>query len=110
MVVKTSGTREPYDREKLRAGIATACAKTSVSAAQIEELLDELELELLSAARREISSKQLGELILERLRPVNEVAYVRFASVYRQFQSIDDFIGELEQLKDPGNAVASKVN
>ncbi|MBX9686205.1 MAG: transcriptional regulator NrdR [Candidatus Obscuribacterales bacterium] len=98
LVVKNSGSREPYSREKLMTGIVTACRKTTVSAAQIEELIDALELELQVLGKREIQSSQLGELTLARLRLLNQVAYVRFASVYRQFQSVEDFISELQEL------------
>lgn len=100
LVIKNSGNREPYSREKLSAGLLTACRKTTVSAAQIEEVLDGLELELQILGKREIPSSQLGELVLSRLRLLNEVAYVRFASVYRQFQSVEDFIRELHALAD----------
>jgi transcriptional repressor NrdR len=98
LVIKSHGGREPYSREKLRAGIVTACRKTTVSAEQIAEMLDSLELELQTAGKREIPSSHLGELVLARLRSLNEVAYVRFASVYRQFQSVQDFICELNAL------------
>lgn len=98
LVVKASGNREPYSREKLRAGVARACAKTAVTANQVDELVDDLETEL--TGRREISSSMLGELILSRLKHVNQVAYVRFASVYRQFQSVSDFVSELDGLDE----------
>jgi transcriptional repressor NrdR len=98
LVIKSSGDREPYSREKLLTGIVTACRKTTVSAAQIQELIEGLELELQILGKKEIQSKQLGELILDRLQLLNEVAYVRFASVYRQFQSVEDFIQELNRL------------
>lgn len=98
LVVKNSGNREPYSRDKLLAGIATACCKTSVCAQQIEELIDTLELELQMAGKREIQSSQLGELVLAKLQKLNQVAYVRFASVYRQFQSVEDFVSELSRL------------
>ncbi len=98
LVIKNSGSREPYNREKLRDGILTACRKTTVAASQVEEILDGLELELAILAKREIQSSKLGELVLQRLRLLNQVAYVRFASVYRQFQSIEDFIEELNEL------------
>ena len=101
LVVKSSGAREPYSREKLRTGIVTACRKTTVSAQQIDELLDALELDLQVTGKREIASSQLGELILASLAVLNEVAYVRFASVYRQFQSIEDFVAELNRLGKP---------
>ncbi len=81
-------------------GIVTACRKTTVSAQQIAEMLDAVELELQVLGKREIPSSHLGEIVLSRLRLLNEVAYVRFASVYRQFQSIEDFIRELNTLAD----------
>ena len=98
LVVKSSGAREPYSRDKLRTGIATACRKTTVTAQQIDELIESLEMELQLIGKREIASSQLGKLILNRLSALNDVAYVRFASVYRQFQSINDFVSELQRL------------
>lgn len=100
LVVKRSGSREPYVREKLRAGISRACAKTMVTAEQIDDVVDSLENELATEGRREVQASQLGEMTLTRLRDLNQVAYVRFASVYRQFRSIKDFISELETLKN----------
>lgn len=99
LVVKSSGAREPYNREKLRSGISSACAKTMVTAEEIENLVDSVENELAAAGKREVLSSALGDLVLMRLRSLNEVAYVRFASVYRAFQSIEDFIDELNALK-----------
>lgn len=102
LVVKRSGNREPYVREKLRAGIARACAKTAVTAGQIDELVDSVEGEMAADGKREVTAAQLGEATLAKLRGLNQVAYVRFASVYRQFRSIDDFISELRSLRDEG--------
>lgn len=99
LVVKKSGSREPYMREKFRAGISRACAKTMVTAQQIDDLVDSVENELAAEGKREVSSTQIGEMALERIRTLNQVAYVRFASVYRQFRSIRDFIAELDTLK-----------
>lgn len=98
LVIKSSGAREPYNREKLQAGIMSACAKTMVTAEQVEQVVDAVENELLSSGKREMSSNKLGDLVLSRLRDLNQVAYVRFASVYKQFQSVDDFIAELKSL------------
>src|SRR5471032_2446176 len=100
LVVKRSGIREPYTREKLRAGLSRACAKTTVTAEQIDDLVDTVENELLASGRREVSSSMLGEIALSCLSRLDQVAYVRFASVYRQFRSIEDFISELTRLKD----------
>lgn len=100
LVIKRSGDREPYLREKLRAGLTRATAKTTVTAEQIDDLVDSVESELALMGKREVSSSQLGELALARLRNLDQVAYVRFASVYRQFRSIEDFIAELNTLRD----------
>lgn len=99
LVVKSSGSREPYSREKLRAGVARACAKTMVTAEEIDDIVDAVEAELTTLGRRELPSAMLGELALARLKYLNPVAYVRFASVYRQFRSVADFIEELNSLK-----------
>ncbi len=97
-VIKRDGRREPFDRGKLLEKIQLSCYKTTVSADQIEELVDQIESDLSNLSEKEVSSKQIGELVMERLRRLNEVAYVRFASVYRQFKDNSDFVRELEQL------------
>jgi len=103
LVVKRSGSREPYIREKLRAGLSRACAKTNITAEQIDDLVDAVENEMQASGRLELSSINLGEMVLALLSPLDQVAYVRFASVYRQFRSIDDFIQELTLLKNLPN-------
>ncbi len=100
LVVKRSGSREPYTREKLLAGVRRACAKTMVTAEQIDDLVDSVENELAMLGKKEVPASLLGELSLSRIRALDEVAYVRFASVYRQFRSIEDFVSELNTLKD----------
>lgn len=97
-VIKRDGNREPFDRSKLQAKIELACYKTSVSSDRIEELMDQVESELGNRAEREVPSHQIGELVMERLKDLHDVAYVRFASVYRQFKDRQDFVRELEQL------------
>lgn len=99
LVVKRSGQREPYSREKLRAGIVRACEKTLISAEQIDNVIEDIENELAKHGKREVSSTVLGELVLNELRSLDQVAYVRFASVYRQFRNVDDFIKELQELQ-----------
>ena len=99
LVVKRSGEREPYSREKLRSGIVRACEKTLITAEQIDSVIENIENELAKQGKREVTSTVLGELILNELRDLDQVAYVRFASVYRQFRSIDDFIKELQDLQ-----------
>lgn len=99
-VIKRDGARESFDRSKLLRGAVTACEKTGVSAHALELLVDEIEAELQQQAIREIASEEIGEKVLARLRQLSEVAYVRFASVYRQFQGIRDFADALSQMKD----------
>lgn len=99
LVVKRSGEREPYSREKLRAGLVRACEKTVITAQQVDTIIENIENELVKQAKREVSSTVLGELVLTELKDLDQVAYVRFASVYRQFRSIEDFIKELQELQ-----------
>lgn len=99
LVVKRDGRRVAYDRAKVVAGLAKACEKRPVSLEQIEGIVDEIERELAQAAGREVPSHEIGRLVLERLRGVDEVAYVRFASVYRSFQNVDEFLAELRRLQ-----------
>ena len=109
LIVKSSGEREPYSREKLQAGLTRACAKTAVRGEQIDELVDQVENELVTLAKREVSSSYLGELALRYLKRLDEVAYVRFASVYRQFRSIEDFVSELNILKETSREPAATI-
>lgn len=102
MVVKRDGNRESFDRSKLLRGVVTACEKTGVSAHEMERLVDEIEAALQQQAIREITSEGIGEQVLLRLRQLSEVAYVRFASVYRQFQGIRDFTETLSRMQDQG--------
>lgn len=97
-IVKRDGNREPFDRAKLLDKVQLACYKTSVPVDQIEELVDQVESDLGNLAEKEVPSKQVGELVMDRLRNLNDVAYVRFASVYRKFRDKSDFVRELEQL------------
>lgn len=98
MVVKKDETREPYDRSKIEAGLVRACHKRPISVDQINALVDGIENEILGKDRREISTSEIGELVMERLRDVDDVAYVRFASVYREFKDVDTFLREIEKL------------
>lgn len=98
MVIKKDGTRQPYDRDKLRKGILRACEKRNISMNQIEALLDSIESKINNSLEREVTSEFIGELVMENLRQLDEVAYVRFASVYRQFKDINTFMAELNKL------------
>ena len=100
VVVKRSGDRESFDRSKVLRGIVRACEKTGVSTVRLENMVDEIETELQQRAVREVHSSEIGELVLKHLRRLNEVAYIRFASVYKQFRGIRDFVETLNQLKE----------
>lgn len=98
-VIKRDGKRESFDRSKLLRGIVRACEKTGICQRRLEALVDEIEAELQQQFGREVTSNEIGELVLQYLRDESEVAYVRFASVYRQFQGIRDFVETLDRLK-----------
>lgn len=97
-VIKRDGTREIFDKAKLQNGIMKSCNKRPVTAQQIQKLVDDIENTLAGSGEREVESKQLGNMVIERLKDLDEVAYVRFASVYRQFKDINSFIDELEKM------------
>lgn len=98
MVVKNSGKREIFSHEKVLTGILRACDKTEVTAKEAEKIAEEIEADIYNTMSREITSRQIGELVMEKLKTVNDIAYVRFASVYRRFQDVGSFIEELEEL------------
>ena len=98
MLVKRDGTREPYDRNKLLSGVMKACEKRPVPQARLEQLVDTVEQKLFGTLETEISSQKIGEMVMQELKNVDEVAYVRFASVYRQFKDINTFLEELNSL------------
>ena len=98
IVVKRDKSREVFDRNKLTAGILRACEKRPVSLTQIEEMVDNIEAKIQSSLDREITTMQIGELAMEEIKKVDEVSYVRFASVYRQFKDINTFLEELNKL------------
>jgi transcriptional repressor NrdR len=98
-VVKKDNSREPFDREKILRGMVRACEKRPVSLADIESAVSEIEQIVQNSLEREVESRHIGELVMERLKQLDEVAYVRFASVYRQFQDAKDFISEVKGLK-----------
>lgn len=99
LVIKQDGSSEPYDREKLMRGVLIACAKRPISPQTINQLIDEIETEARSFPRHEIPSKKLGEMALLRLSQLDDVAYIRFASVYKDFKSIDEFLSALKDIK-----------
>ncbi len=98
-VLKKSGTKELFNRGKIINGLNRACEKTLIPASKIEFIVDEIELELHQGLRKEVKTIEIGEMVLTHLKDINEVAYIRFASVYRQFDGINDFMKTLESLK-----------
>ncbi len=98
MIVKKDGRREPFSREKIVSGIRKACQKRPISMTRIEEFVDSLELYFQELGKKEIDSSEIGEKVINELREWDEVAYVRFASVYRQFKDIHEFMSELEDI------------
>lgn len=98
VVIKKDGTREPFDRDKLISGIMKACEKRPVTTAQIENLVNSIESQSQNSLKREIMSQEIGEMVMERLKSIDEVAYVRFASVYRQFKDVNSFLEELNEM------------
>ncbi|MFA5638341.1 MAG: transcriptional regulator NrdR [Anaerovoracaceae bacterium] len=98
MVVKKDGRREPFDRNKVLTGIIKACEKRPVSMTDIEKTVNDIERSLNNMMEKEVASSFVGELIMEKLKELDEVAYVRFASVYRQFTDVNTFVAEVEKL------------
>jgi len=97
-VIKKDGTREPFERRKIFEGMSKACEKRPVSTEKLDEVVAEIERELAEIADREVTSHQIGELVMAKLRELDQVAYVRFASVYREFKDINQFLEELRPL------------
>lgn len=100
MVIKKNHSREIFDRDKLFKGIFRSCNKRNISARQIEALVEAIETQIFNGEVKEIASTQIGEITMSYLRELDEISYIRFASVYKQFESIDEFIEELESIKE----------
>ncbi|OQB14159.1 MAG: Transcriptional repressor NrdR [Firmicutes bacterium ADurb.Bin193] len=98
IVIKKDMTRQPFNRDKLLNGLLRACEKRPVSIDQLEKIVDEVETGIRNSLAREVSSVQIGELVMDRLKKTDEVAYVRFASVYREFKDVNSFMEELKKL------------
>ncbi len=103
MVIKKDGSREAFDRNKVMNGIIKACEKRPVPIADIEKIVDDIERGLNNMMEKEVESKLIGEVIMEHLKDLDEVAYVRFASVYRQFKDVNTFVAEIEKLLGKDN-------
>ncbi|MCR4690939.1 MAG: transcriptional regulator NrdR [Lachnospiraceae bacterium] len=100
IIIKKDNNRETYDRSKIEAGVLRACHKRPISANQINQLVDEVEVEIFNREEKEIPSTVIGELVMEKLKNLEAVAYVRFASVYREFKDINTFMEELKKVLD----------
>ena len=100
IVIKKDDNREPYDREKIQGGIIRSCHKRPVSANQISEMIEEIENEIFSMDDKDIASSVIGELVMDKLKDVDQVAYVRFASVYREFKDVNTFMHEIKKILD----------
>lgn len=98
MVIKKDGRREPFDRWKIKSGILKACEKRPVSLEMVESLIDDVERSLFNSSEHEVPTHSIGQAVMERLKEIDEVAYVRFASVYRQFRDLNEFMDELKNL------------
>ena len=103
IVIKKDNNRETYDRSKIEAGVLRACHKRPVSANQITRLVDEVETDVFNMEEKEIPSQVIGELVMDRLKSLDAVAYVRFASVYREFKDINTFMDELKKVMSTKN-------
>lgn len=97
-VIKKDNNREPYDRSKIEGGIMRACHKRPVSVGQIKKMVDEIEAEIFDRGEREIPSSEIGEMVMKRMNDLDPVAYVRFASVYREFKDVETFMEELKKV------------
>jgi transcriptional regulator NrdR len=99
LVIKKGGTREQFDRNKILIGLTRACQKRPVSSETMEKIVNAIESELRDYSDREVNSRVIGEMVMDKLRSLDEVAYVRFASVYRQFTDVNSFLNTIDQLK-----------
>jgi len=109
-VLKSDERREPFDRNKILHGIKLACNKRPVSAKQMESMVEAIEADIHSTGRSEVPSAEIGEMVIAKLREVDEVAYIRFASVYRDFQDMNEFLAEMNKLRKRKPTVRAKPN
>lgn len=109
MVIKKDGRREPFDRKKVLSGILKACEKRPISMEQMEDIVEQIERAIQKKLGREVPSSRLGELLMEKLKALDDVAYVRFASVYRQFKDVNQFMLELKDILDKDKSLPQKL-
>lgn len=99
LVVKTNGVRQPFDANKIKNGIIKACEKRPVPISKIDKVVDDIQKKIYNSMAQEISSKEIGEMVMQALKGIDEVAYVRFASVYRSFTDVSSFLNEIEKME-----------
>ena len=109
MVVKTSGQRVPYDREKIRTGFMRALHKRPVPTDYVDQAINRIEQRIMALGEREVASRVIGEMVMRELKKMDDVAYIRFASVYEDFQRVDDFRDAIQEVKRPGKAKARRA-
>jgi len=109
MVVKKDGRREPYDRGKLLGGVTAACHRRPIPTGAVEALVDVVESDLFSRGAPEVTSGEVGELVMERLRALDEIAYIRYASVYRDFKTLEDLRAAMEAVSDQPTAISHQL-
>ncbi len=107
-VIKKNGTREMFDRNKLRSGLVRACEKRNITTSQIEDIVNHIERTIRNDLKQEVSSERIGNLVMDELRQLDQVAYVRFASVYREFKDIGSFMNELKTLMGHSKSIKHK--
>ena len=100
IVIKKNGTRETFDEDKLLRGIATSCIKRPVTHEQMQEIVNDVKRNILTSVEREVDSRLIGEIVMSKLKTIDEVSYVRFASVYKQFKDVETFINEISMIKE----------
>ena len=100
VVIKKDLAREPYNRDKIEQGIFRSCTKLAISIDEINQAVDQIETEIFNLGEKEVSSKYIGEVVMERLKALNPVAYVRFASIYREFKDVNTFMDEIKKILD----------
>lgn len=110
MVIKKDGRREPFDRKKISTGIMKACEKRPISVEKMEDIVTQVEHAIQKKSDREVLSSEIGELVMERLKELDDVAYVRFASVYRQFKDITEFMAELKDILNREKRLTRKAS
>lgn len=108
VVIKKDNNREPYDRSKIEGGILRACHKRPVSVNQIKRAVDEIEVEIFDREEKEISSREIGEMVMKKMQDLDPVAYVRFASVYKEFKDVETFMDELGKVLKAENAKSGR--